>query len=172
MKTSIKHIENPGPASFTYGYGNNLEFLKKVGGTFSDDDTDIEYMDVLDKDPEALKLAKHIYSMFGSFYMVYNRYPVPDAEWNVSRDVDASKAFVSSGASITFVLLDITTFVKLNEENRMKLQPRQSPLTNALIGLYTLWGCETPVLYDVVAIGMVLWPDLFKKRPAHVKVID
>jgi inosine-uridine nucleoside N-ribohydrolase len=24
----------------------------------------------------------------------------------------------------------------------------------------------------VVAIGMVLWPDLFMTRPAHVKVID
>ena len=49
---------------------------------------------------------------------------------------------------------------------------RQSPLTNALCGLYTLWGNEIPVLYDPVAIGMVLWPELFETRPAHVRVID
>jgi len=128
--------------------------------------------DVLDKDPEALNLAKHIYSMFGSFYMGYERDPVPDAEWNVRCDVEASKAFASSGAPITYIPLDITTFIRLNEANRKKLLMRQSPLTNALIGLYTLWGHETPVLYDVVAIGMVLWPDLFLTRPAYVKVID
>ncbi len=26
--------------------------------------------------------------------------------------------------------------------------------------------------FDVVAVGMVLWPDLFTTRPAFVKVID
>ena len=54
----------------------------------------------------------------------------------------------------------------------MRLLMRQSPLTDGLSGLYTLWGNKTPILYDVVAIGMVLWPDLFMTRPAHVKVID
>jgi inosine-uridine nucleoside N-ribohydrolase len=128
--------------------------------------------DVLDKDPEALKLAKHIYSMFGSFYMGYGRDPVPDAEWNVQCDVEASRAFASCGAPITYVPLDITTFIELDEANRLKLLMRKSPLTDALSGLYVLWGQETPVLYDVVAIGMVLWPDLFSTRSAHVKVID
>ncbi len=128
--------------------------------------------DVLEEDPEVLNLAKHIYAMFGSFYMGYGRDPVPDAEWNVKCDVEASIAFTSSGAPITYVPLDITTFIELNEANRLKLLIRQSPLTNALSGLYTLWGRETPILYDVVAIGMVLWPDLFTSRPAHVKVIE
>jgi purine nucleosidase len=128
--------------------------------------------DVLDKDPDILKMAKHIYSMFGSFYMGYGRDPVPSAEWNVRCEVDAAKAFASCGAQITYVPLDITTFVELNETNRMRVLMRQSPLTNALTGLYTLWGRETPILYDAVAIGMALWPDLFTTRPAHVKVID
>ncbi len=128
--------------------------------------------DVLDKDREALKLAKHIYSMFGSFFMGYGRDPVPDAEWNVKCDVEASKAFASSGAPITYVPLDITTFIELDEMNRLKLLMRQSPLTDALSGLYTLWGNETPILYDVVAIGMALWPDLFTTRQAYVQVSD
>ena len=104
--------------------------------------------------------------------MGYGKDPVPDAEWNVRCDVDAAKAFVSSGAPITYVPLDITTFIDLNETNRRKLLTRQSPLTDALTGLYTLWGNETPILYDAVAIGMVLWPELFTTRPAFVKVID
>ena len=128
--------------------------------------------DVIKQDPNALKLAKHIYSMSGSFYMGYNGGPVPDAEWNIDRDVESAKMFSASGAHITYAGLDITTFVKLDKENLLKLLMRQSPLTNALCGLYSLWGQKTPTLYDVVAVGMVLWPDLFTTRPAYVKVID
>src|SRR5262249_50962363 len=122
--------------------------------------------DVIEKDPEALKLAKHIYSMFGSFFIGYNGGPivsetlelakhfysafgsflmgynggsVPSAEWNVAADIASAKKFASSGASITYAGLDITTFVTLEEKLRLKLLTRQSPLTNALCGLYTLW---------------------------------
>lgn len=132
--------------------------------------------DVVKKDPDALKLAKKIYSMFGSFYLGYGSNPVPSAEWNVVADVASSKAFVDAGAPITYAGLDITTFITLEEKQRLKLTQRQSPLTNALSGLYALWnsetGAETPVLYDVVAVSMVLWPDLFQTRPAHVRVTD
>lgn len=128
--------------------------------------------DVIKKDPDALKLAKRIYSMFGSFYLGYGSDPVPDAEWNVRADVESAKLLAASGAPITYAGLDITTFVKLKAENRLKLLMRQSPLTNSLCALYSLWGAETPTLFDVVAVGMVLWPDLFKTRPANVKVID
>ena len=133
--------------------------------------------DVLKKDPDALKLAKRIVSMFGSFYMGYAGGPVPDAEWNVRADVEAAKRFVASGAKITYAGLDVTTMVKLNEENRTRLLYRKSPLTDALCGLYSLWRFEEyakpdPTLFDAVAVGMVLWPELFTVRPAHVEVID
>ncbi|MBD3375885.1 nucleoside hydrolase [candidate division KSB1 bacterium] len=129
-------------------------------------------LDIIAKDPGALKKAKHIYSMYGSFYLGYGSDPVIDAEWNVRADEEASKAFSASGAPITYAGLDITTFVKWDADLRLKLLMRQSPLTDALCGLYTLWGHETPTLYDCVAVGMVLWPDLFNTRPAHVRVID
>ncbi len=128
--------------------------------------------DVIRKDKDALKLAKHIYSMFGSFYLGYGSDPVPDAEWNVRADVSSAKLFADCGASITYAGLDITTFVKLEKDNRLKLLMRQSPLTNSLCGLYSLWGNETPTLFDVVAVSMVIWPELFATRPANVKVID
>lgn len=133
--------------------------------------------DIIKKDPEALKLAKRIVSMFGSFYMGYTGGPVPDAEWNVRADIQSSKMFVGSGANPTFAGLDITTFVHLEEGNRMRLLMRQSPLTNALCALYTLWRFESyarpdPTLFDVVAVGMVLWPELFTTRKANVRVTD
>ncbi|MBC8184503.1 nucleoside hydrolase [candidate division KSB1 bacterium] len=128
--------------------------------------------DIIKKDPEVLKLAKRIYSMFGSFYVGYGRSPIPDAEWNVLCDVESSKEFAACGADIIYAGLDITTHVKLEKELRLKLLKRQSPLTNGLSALYALWDSETAVLFDVVAIGMVLWPELFSTRQAYIKVID
>jgi len=133
--------------------------------------------DIIDKDPGALKLAKHIYSMFGSFYMGYGNNPIPSAEWNTRADVASSKKFVRSGAKITYAGLDITTFVRLKYENIERLNLRKSPLTDAVVGLYSLWSFgqvpkAEPVLYDAVAVAMVLWPDLFSTRKAFVRVTD
>jgi inosine-uridine nucleoside N-ribohydrolase len=133
--------------------------------------------DIIRKDPEALKLAKRVVSMFGSFYMGYDAGPVPNAEWNVRADVGAARAFCNSGANPLLAGLDITTFVKLDEAQRTRLLYRKSPLTDAICGLYSLWRFEEyakpdPTLFDAVAVGMVLWPDLFTTRKAHVRVAD
>lgn len=42
-----QYIEQPGAETFPYGYGPMLEELRKANGVFSDDDTDLEYMDLL-----------------------------------------------------------------------------------------------------------------------------
>jgi len=42
-----KYIDEPGPETFPFGYGSNLNELKKVNGAFSDDDTDVEYIYLL-----------------------------------------------------------------------------------------------------------------------------
>lgn len=42
-----KYIENPGPENWPYSYTRSLEKLKRYDGAFSDDDTDIEYMYLL-----------------------------------------------------------------------------------------------------------------------------
>jgi inosine-uridine nucleoside N-ribohydrolase len=128
--------------------------------------------DILQKDSGALMLTKKVYSMFGSFYHGYGNKSVPDAEWNVAADVESAKAFAESGAEIVYAGLDITTFVTLEADQRLKILMRQSPLTNALCSLYTLWGNDTPVLFDVVAVAQFLWPDLFSWRPAHIRVTD
>ncbi len=130
--------------------------------------------DVLDKDPDVLRLTKRIYSMFGSFYIGYNKKPSPDKEWNVREDVAASKKFMACGADIVFAGLDITGHVKFSQENRLRLLYRQSPLTNAISGLNALWEYESrdPTLYDPVAIGMVLWPELFETKRVHVSITD
>jgi inosine-uridine nucleoside N-ribohydrolase len=133
--------------------------------------------DVIEKDAGALKQAQKVVSMFGSFYMGYAAGSRPVAEWNVRGDIGAAKMFVNSGADLLFAGLDITTFVKLDEENRTRLLYRNSPLTDALCALYTLWRYEdyaypNCTMFDGVAVGMVLWPELFTTKKVHVRVDD
>ena len=123
-------------------------------------------------------MAKRVIAMFGSFEMGYGGPGTkPEPEWNVRADAKAGQALLASGAKLTLAGLDTTTMVKLGEADRTRLLYRNSPLTDALCGLYTLWRYEEyarrdPTLFDVVPIGMVLWPELFTSRPAHVRVTD
>ena len=128
--------------------------------------------EVLQKDPEALTLAKEIYSMLGSFYKGYDNKPTPSIEWNVQADIPSAVSLINSLLPITYAGLDITASLKLKKEEREVLWEVNSPLTNALFSLYQLWGKETPILYDVVPIGMVLWPELFVTQPAQVHVTN
>lgn len=41
------YIDEPGPDTFPYGYGDIAEHLRTINGAFSDDDTDFEYMYLL-----------------------------------------------------------------------------------------------------------------------------
>ncbi len=133
--------------------------------------------DVIEKDPEVLKLAKKVVSMFGSFRMGYATGSKPVPEWNVRGDIGSAKMFVNSGADLLLVGLDVTTFVKLNEEWRTRLLYRNSPLTDALCALYTLWRFEgyaypNTTQFDGVAVGAVLWPELFTTEKMYVTVDD
>jgi purine nucleosidase len=134
--------------------------------------------DIIKREPDILKKAKKVVSMFGSFYKDYSGNVVPCQEWNVVADIKSSQTFVESGANFMFAGLDITSQVKLNAEKRNLLFGRRSPLTDALCGLYTLWGYQwsdapaTPTLFDPVAIGMVIWPDLFTTKAVHTFVDD
>lgn len=128
--------------------------------------------DVMDLQPNILNKAKAIYAMFGSFRLGYDATEKIHAEWNVVVDIPSAKKFVNSGANIIYAGLDVTAMVKLDANKRAKLLQRQSPLTNALSGLYVLWGQETPTLFDPVAIGMEAYPDLFKTEDVHIRVDD
>lgn len=132
--------------------------------------------DVIDKDPDALNLAKQIYSLFGSGYTTGEN-PTPKAEWNARADVEASKKFVSAGVHVFYTGLDIYPKVRLTEEYRKRMSLRNSPITNNMDALYTLyryerWGSDNPHLADALSVGMLFWPDLYKTRKAHKKVID
>jgi hypothetical protein len=47
LSYEFRFIDEPGPDQFPYGFGASLERVQEVDGAFSDDDTDIEYMYLL-----------------------------------------------------------------------------------------------------------------------------
>ncbi len=47
LSYEFKFIDEPGPDKFPYGFGEHLAKVKEINGAFSDDDTDIEYMYLL-----------------------------------------------------------------------------------------------------------------------------
>ncbi len=48
-----RYIDEPGPDTYPFDHGPNLERLRDANGAFSDDDTDIEYMYLLQMDSTA-----------------------------------------------------------------------------------------------------------------------
>jgi inosine-uridine nucleoside N-ribohydrolase len=132
--------------------------------------------DIVDKDPKALKNAKQVVSMFGSIETGYGG-GAPSAEWNVRGSIAAAKKFMNSGANLLLAPLDCTDHVIVNDQYLTAIFNRQSPLTDALGALYALWYAHAnwatkPKMFDGVAIGMVLWPELFETREMFVYVDD
>ena len=132
--------------------------------------------DVLDKDPNVLKKAKQVVSMFGSIKTGYGG-GAPSAEWNVRGSIEAGKKLMNSGANLLLAPLDCTDHVIVNDQYLTALFNRQTPLTNALGALYSLWWRHAdwalqPKMFDGVAVGMVLWPELFETQKMYVFVDD
>ena len=131
---------------------------------------------ILDKDPDVLKRAKRIISMFGSIEVGYGGgKPVP--EWNVRGSIEAGKRLMTSGAQITLAPLDITDHVIMGEDYLAAIAMRNTPLSDAISSLYALWyrhadWAVSAKMFDGVAIGMVLWPELFTTREVFVYVDD
>lgn len=52
-----KYIDEPGKENWPYGYTKNLDKLKNYNGAFSDDDTDVEYMYLLNMEKYGVELT-------------------------------------------------------------------------------------------------------------------
>ena len=72
------YIDEPGPENFPYGYGRNLNSLEHHGGAFSDDDTDFEYLYMLQMEKHGVEPR---YSDLAEGWM----YHVRDKVWLANR---------------------------------------------------------------------------------------
>lgn len=78
LSYEFQFIDQPGPDNFPYGFGASLERVRHVNGAFSDDDTDIEYMYLLQMEQHGFEPT------YGQLSAAW-KYHVRDKVWVANR---------------------------------------------------------------------------------------
>jgi purine nucleosidase len=133
----------------------------------------------MEKDAETFRKLKRVVLMGGSVYRGYDGFPYPTVapkpipEWNILCDVAAAQKVFTSGVPLYVMPLD-STQIKLQELERARLFSRGTALTDALTVLYHQWAYgtrqETPTLFDAVAVGYAIRPDLCPTKALRLRV--
>jgi purine nucleosidase len=133
----------------------------------------------IDRDAATFRKLKRVVLMGGSVYHGYSQFNYgkthgPDPEWNILCDVQAAQKVFSSGVPLYVMPLD-STQIKLQELERAEIFKAGTPLTDALLVLYTQWAqgtSKTPTLFDAVAVGYAMHPELCPAQPIRLRVDD
>ena len=125
---------------------------------------------VLKTDPSMAKKIRRIALMGGSVARGYAPDSKPEPEWNIKSNPAAAQVVFSSKVPILMAPLDVTAMLQLGPAGRSRVFTHLTPLTDALSALYYLWGKETPILYDPMAVAMLLNPKICETRQLAIAV--
>lgn len=125
---------------------------------------------LLKKHPDAAKKIKQIVLMGGSIDRGYAENSPPEAEYNIRMDPGAAQVVFSSGVPLLVAPLDVTAMLKLDADARHRIFTQLTPITNDLTLLYHLWNNETPVLFDPMAVALVIDPTLCEVKSLAISV--
>ena len=125
---------------------------------------------LIEQDPETAGKLKRIVLMGGAIAHGYGRNLAPAAEYNIASDPAAARKVFASGIPILVVPLDVTAMLDLDAENRHRVFTHLTTLTNTLTILYHLWNNETPVLFDAMAVAVLIDPKLCETRDLSIQV--
>ena len=120
--------------------------------------------------PEDAGKIKRIVLMGGSVRRGYAPNSAPEPEYNIVQDPQAAQIVFNSGVPILMAPLDATAMLELGPEARHRIFTQLTPLTNDLTILYHLWNRPTPVLFDPMAVAMLIDPTLCETQPLHIEV--
>jgi len=132
----------------------------------------------IDRDLEGFRKFKRVVLMGGSIHRGYGDLGYapdrgPEPEYNIASDVKAAQKLFSSGVPIFMMPLDATQ-LPLDENKRTLLFSAGSKLSNALAALYFQWlrstRTPTPTLFDAMAVGFAVNPELCPVAALHVTV--
>ncbi len=130
---------------------------------------------VLRQDAPLLRRARRIVVMGGALWCPGNVQGL--AEFNVYRDPAAAAAVFGAGLPITLVPLDVTRSVTLDESHRAHLAACGTPAGEFLAAALaypmrhsTEAGPGRFIVHDALAVGVLLWPELFVKTGLRVEV--
>lgn len=126
--------------------------------------------------PGLLQRAGRIVIMGGAVWCKGN--VTPDAEFNFYRDPKAVAAVFASGLDITVVPLDVTRQVVMDESHIAHLSASGTPVGDLLARMiqYPMEheggaGPGTFLVHDAMAVGTILWPELFLRSKMAIDVI-
>ncbi|MDE3180922.1 MAG: nucleoside hydrolase [Acidobacteriota bacterium] len=125
---------------------------------------------LLRKDPAVASKIKQIVMMGGSIAHGYGSHTQPDPEYNIVSDVAAAQTVFSSGVPIVMAPLDVTAMLQLSAKDRERIFNSGAPLTAALAALYHLWGHPTPILFDPMAVAMLIRPGICQTERLAVRI--
>jgi len=125
---------------------------------------------LLKRDPSVAKRIKRIVMIGGSVARGEAPGSRPEPEWNIISNVAAAQAVFKSGVPILMLPLDVTAMLQLDDAGRHRVFTHLSPLTNALTLLYHLWNHPTPILFDPMAVAMLIEPSLCETKPLAIEV--
>jgi purine nucleosidase len=131
----------------------------------------------IDRDAATFRKLKRVVLMGGSVYRGYSQFNYgkthgPDPEWNILCDIQAAQKVFGSGVPLYVMPLD-STQIKLQELERAEIFKAGTPLTDALLVLYTQWSkgtAQTPTLFDAVAVAYAMHPELCPAQPMKLRV--
>src|SRR6267378_1059051 len=133
----------------------------------------------IDRDAATFRKLKRVVLMGGSVYRGYGQFNYgkthgPDPEWNILCDIQAAQKVFGSGVPLYVMPLD-SAQIKLQELERAEIFKAGTPLTDALLVLYTQWSrgtSQTPTLFDAVAVAYAIHPELCPATPIRLRVDD
>ena len=125
---------------------------------------------LLKSDPSVGKKIHRLVLMGGAIAHGYGDDLRPVAEWNIKSNPAAAQGVFSSSVPILMAPLDATAMLKLDAPARQRIFTRLTPTTNALALLYHLWNHETPVLFDPMAVALIIEPALCELKPLAIEV--
>jgi len=122
--------------------------------------------------PETARKLKQIAMMGGSIAFGYGTSHKPVAEYNIASDAKAAQIVFRSGIPILMAPLDATAMLDLDAANRKRIFDHHIGLTDDLARLYPLWGHPTPILFDPLAVAMLIDPNLCRTKRLALVVDD
>jgi len=122
--------------------------------------------------PATARKLKQIVMMGGSIAFGYGNSPKPVAEYNIASDAEAAQVVFGSGIPILMAPLDATAMLDLDAPDRQRIFDHHTALTDDLARLYPLWGHPTPILFDPLAVAMLIDPSLCRTKPLTLAVDD